>query len=912
MQMRIRILTGILLISLSPAVFPQEGYSVDWDYTGQPLEVFIREAESRHPVNFFYMDEWIGALVLGNYPGRTTISAILDTLFTGKDLYHYERPGGNIIFTRDYAVRLPGGKDSGDGIFVPGADDKQNGGVSISTGNLVVNIGNPSAANLTGNVTLSGLITNRDTKENVAGVTVQVPALTAGTISNAYGFYSISIPRGRHSLKFTFIGMRERVVDLNLYDSGELNIDMTSVLIPLKEAVITAEKDITLQRTGSGVEKISVSSFRLMPSAMGESDITKSLLLLPGVHTVGEGSAGLNVRGGSADQNLVLLYGAPLYNTSHFFGFFSAVNPDIIRDVTLYKGSIPAKYGGRLASVLEITPRDGDRSEFSGSAGISPVTAHFTAEGPIIDDTLFYMITGRRTYSNWILKLLEDPALRNSRAMFYDLNGRLAWDLGRKNKIDVSGYFSNDAFRLNSDTTYNYINSIASLRWRHYFNSRFFSSMTLSNSSYSYDISSLRVPEESFSLHHRINTTGLKAEFNWFRGRNEINFGTDISRHSVIPGDYLPADAASLVIPNSIQRQRALETAVWIEDNFTVTSTLSVSGGIRLGTFHAFGPQTVTTYSPGFPRNIATVADTLYFKGNRIYRNYAKPEFRLSANFRAGSSSSFKLSYNHTNQYLHLLTNTTAISPTDTWKLSDYHLEPQSADQFAAGFYKMLSRNRVEASAEIYYKKINNMIDFKGGTDLVMNEYLERDLVNVRGKAYGMELLVRKPEGRARWSAGYTWSKILLRNLTSFDEELINSGNWFPASFDRPHNLILTLNYIYSRRVSLSANYNYSSGRPVTYPVSTYSIGDVVLMHYSERNRYRLPYYSRLDISVRISGDLRLKKLANPHWIFSIYNVTGRKNVYSVFFRNEGGMVKGYYLSVFGRPIPSLSLNFDF
>lgn len=910
--MNLRIITGIILLSVSPLVYPQEGYHVDWEYSGQPLEMFIRQAESVHPVKFFYRSEWIAGIVLGNYPGKTTLGAILDTLFAGRKIYHYERPGGNIILTGEYEVRLPGRKNTGKGTFIPaapGGDDSETG---IASGSMVLNIGNPSAARLPGNVTLSGWISNRDTKENVAGVTVQVPALSAGTISNAYGFYTISVPRGRYSLKFTFIGMKERMVDVNLYDNGELNIDMASVLIPLKEAVITAEKDITLQRPGSGIEKISAASFRSMPSAMGESDITKSLLLLPGVNTVGEGSAGFNVRGGSADQNLVLLYGAPLYSTSHFFGFFSAVNPDIIKDVTLYKGSIPAKYGGRLASVLDISPRDGSRSEFSGSAGISPVTAHFTIEGPLIADTLYYLITGRRTYSNWILRLLEDPSLRDSRAMFQDFNARLAWDRGKKDRIDLSGYLSNDSFRLNSDTTYKYMNSIVSLRWRHYFNSRFFSSLTLSNSNYNYNISSIRVPEEAFSLRHRINTTGLKVDFNWFRGRNEINFGADLMRHSVVPGDYLPGDKASLVIPNSIQRQKALETAVWLEDNFTVTGSLSVSGGIRLGTFHALGPQTVISYNPGFPRDIDSVSDTLTFAGNKIYRSYARPEYRFSANFRTGINSSFKLSYNHTNQYLHLLTNTTAISPTDTWKLSDYHLRPQSADQFAAGFYKMLNKNRIEASVEIYYKNIENMIDFKGGTDLIMNEYIERDLVNVRGKAYGMEMLLRKPEGRIRWSAGYTLSKILVKNKTSFEEELINAGNWFPASFDRPHDLILTFNYIHSRRVSLSANYNYTSGRPVTYPVSTYSIGDVVLMHYSDRNKYRLPYYSRLDVSVRISGDLRSKKLANPYWVFSIYNVTGRKNVYSVYFENERGMVRGYYLSVFGRPIPSLSLNFDF
>lgn len=910
--MRTRVLTGIVFLSISSAIFPQLGYKADWDYPGQSLEEFIRQAETTHHVKFFFRREWIHDIVLGNYPGKTTLGSVLDTLFTGRNIYFYERPGGNIILTREFEIRLPDQEITGERVFVPSATGQDDREAGLATGVMVVNIGNPAAAKLPGKATLSGWITNRETRENVAGVTVQIPALSVGTISNAYGFYTFQVPRGRHSLKFTFVGMKERMVDINLYDNGELNIDMASVLIPLKEAVITAEKDITLQRPGSGIEKISSASFRSMPSAMGESDITKSLLLLPGVNTIGEGSAGFNVRGGSADQNLVLLYGAPLYSTSHFFGFFSAVNPDIIRDVTLYKGSIPSKHGGRLASVLDISSRDGNRKEFSGSAGISPVTAHFTVEGPVITDTLYYLITGRRTYSNWILKLFEDQSLSNSRAMFQDINARFAWEPGRKDKIDLSGYLSNDGFRLNSDTTYKYINSIGSLRWRHYFNNHFFSSLTLSNSNYNYEISSLRVAEESFSLKHRINTTGLKADFNWFSGRNEVNFGADLLRHSVIPGDYLPAARASLVIPRSIQRQKALETAIWIEDNFTATGSVSVSGGIRIGTFHALGPQTVIAYSPGSSRNIDSVTDTLNFEGNKPYRSYARPEFRLSANFRTGNKSSFKLSYNHTNQYLHLLTNTTAISPTDTWKLSDYHLRPQSADQYAAGFYRMLNKNRIEASAEIYYKNITNMIDFKGGTNLIMNEYVERDLVNVRGRAYGMELTVRKPEGRIRWSAGYTWSRIMVGNMTSFSEELINSGNWFPASFDRPHDLILTFNYIHSRRVSISANYNYGSGRPVTYPVSTYSIGNVVLMRYSDRNKYRLPYYSRLDISVRISGDLRSDKLANPYWVFSIYNVTGRKNVYSAYFKNERGMVRGYYLSVFGRPIPSLSLNFDF
>lgn len=910
--MRIKAIFFSLFFLFFPVVISQEKHVIDWNYAGRSFETFVMQTESLYPVKFFYSGEWIRDLTLGSYGNNRMLDEILDTLFKGKSIYYYHRGDGKIILTKDFAIKTPEDNPHESRNFIPGPDYSGKPGEEISKGNLVADIGNPANRNRHGNVLLSGYITDRETKEPVAGVTVFLPKLSAGTISNAHGFYSISIPRGSHTMRFTFIGMKERIIDLNLYDTGELSLEMVSVLTPLKEAVITAEKDIVLQRPEVGVEKVNVAAFRLMPTSMGEADITKSLLLMPGVHSVGEGSAGFNVRGGSADQNLILLYGAPVYNSSHFFGFFSAVNPDIIKDVTLFKGGIPGRYGGRLASVLDIIARDGNRTVFKGNAGISPVTTHFSVEGPIRKDSIFYLITGRKTYSNWLLGFFENPSLRNSRISFYDLNARIAYDVNRKNKVDFSVYYSNDSFRLNSDTTYKYQNNITALRWRHFFSSRFFSSLTLSNSLYKYDISSLRVPQEAFVLNHRINSTGLKADFNWFQGRNEFNFGTDITRYDVLPGKYFPADELSIVVPNSIENQRALETALYFEDKFVVTNYLSINAGLRFASFFALGPQTVLKYEPGFSRSIPSITDTIHFDRLKNYKTYAGPELRLSANFRLSASSSLKLNYNHTRQYLHMLSNTTSISPSDIWKLSDYHLKPQSCDQFAAGYYRMLNKNKIEASAEIYYKNIGNMIDFKGGTDLIMNQYIERDLVNVNGKAYGIEVLVKKPEGRTRWSIGYTFSRVLIRNTESFNEELINSGRWFPASFDRPHDLIITLNYLYSRRVSFSANYNFSSGRPVTYPVSSYKIGDIVLTHYSERNKYRLPDYSRLDIALRVSGDLKTKKLMHPYWIFSVYNLTGRQNVYSVFFKNEGNIVRGYYLSVFGRAIPSISLYFDF
>lgn len=910
--MKIRVLIATLLFILSPLSDAQENYLIDWDFTGQSFEAFVQKAESQYPVKFFYNEDWIKNLTLGRYGDKKMLKEILDTLFHGQSIYYYNNETGNIILTKNIAIKTIKEKPLKNQSYIPGMGYSENAEAKKAGGNLVVDIGSPADRNKPGNVTLSGYITNQDSREAVAGVTVYIPKLSAGTISNAYGFYTLNVPRGIYSVKFTFIGMKERTIDLNLYGPGEFNVEMKSVLIPLKEAVITAEKDITLQQFEVGVEKVNITSFRLMPTSMGESDITKSILLIPGVQSVGEGSAGFNVRGGSADQNLILLYGAPVYNSSHFFGFFSAVNSDIIRDVTLYKGGIPARYGGRLSSVLDISPRDGNRREFTGNTGISPITTHFVVEGPIKKDTIFYLIAGRTTYSNWILGLFENLALKNSRTFFYDLNAHITYDLNKKNKIDFSAYYSHDSFRFNSDTTYKYENNIAAFRWRHYFSNHLFSSVTLNNSYYKYNISSLRVPQEAFVLSHRINSTGLKADFNWFTGRSEFNFGADLNRYDVMPGNYIPADDSSIVIPRSIAKQRAVEAAFYFENKYIVTNYLSVNAGLRITSFFALGPQTVFIYNPAFPRSISSVTDTITFTSLNNYKTYAGPELRLSANFRLDDNSSFKLNYNHTKQYLHLLSNTTSISPSDIWKLCDYHLQPQSGDQFAAGYYRMLNKNKIEASAEIYYKKIDNMADFKGGTDLIMNEYIERDLINVYGKAYGLELLFKKPEGRIRWSIGYTYSRVLIRSKGSFNEELINSGKWFPANFDKPHDLILTFNYLFSRRVSFSANYNFSSGRPVTYPVSSYMIGDIVLTHYSDRNKYRIPDYSRFDLSVKISGNLKSKRIAHPHWIFSIYNVTGRQNVYSVFFRREKNIVKGYYLSVFGRPIPSISFNFDF
>jgi hypothetical protein len=910
MKLKIHIL--ILILSLSVNLGAQEKYRIASNYKDISFIDFVTRVESILPVKFFYRDDWVKDLKLGDYQGCTTLSCIMDNLLKGTSLYYYIDDFGNIVITNNYAVKVSNTAEDKSNKFLPPSDFSGSSENQQIAGNSSVEIGNPAEKNKAGNVVISGYIKNKSTKEPVAGVTVFIQKLSIGTISNEYGFYTLTVPRGVHLLQFSFVGMREKVVNLNLYGNGELNIDMNSVLIPLKETIVSAQKSVTLQRFEVGAEKINIASFKLLPTTMGESDIIKSVLLIPGVQSVGEGSAGFNVRGGSADQNLILLYGAPVYNSSHFFGFFSAVNSDIIKDVTLYKGGIPSRYGGRISSVLDIGSKEGNRNEFAGSAGISPITAHISLEGPIIKDTLTYILTARTTYSNWIFGLIHNPSLRNSRASFYDLNGKLTYDLDKNNKIDFSAYTSHDAFRFNSDTAYSYNNNIFALKWRHFFTSRFFSALSINNSSYDYDISSQNIPAEAFVLSHKVNNTGFNADFNWFLGRNEINFGLDIKRYAIVPGSYLPNSDSSLVLPRTIEKERAWEGALYIDDKFLLTDYLSVNVGMRMSAYYSFGPQSVMIYNSDYSKNTSTIIDTLNFKSGEVISKYGGLEPRVSLNFRISSKNSFKINYNRTRQYLHLLSNSTSISPTDTWKLCDYYLKPQIGDQVALGFYELLFKNSFEASAEVYYKGIRNMVDYKGGTNLIMDDNIEKDIVNVKGKAYGLELVLKKTEGKSRYSIGYTYSRTFIKSIGTFSDEIINSGKWFPANYDKPNDLVVTYNYLFSRRFSFSANYTYSSGRPITYPVATYDINDKMLVAYSDRNEYRIPDYSRLDLSFKVSGNLRSHRIAHPYWTFSVYNILGRENVYSVYFKNDENMVKGYKLSVFGRAIPSLTFNFDF
>jgi hypothetical protein len=885
---------------------------VTWDYKGQTFSEFATSAESILGVNFFYREEWTEGIRLMDYGTQPLLGNVLERLFTGINIYFVSDNDKNIIITKNYRIKTFSDESDKKEQFLPPTEYKETKDERKPDENLVAEIGNPAEKGRPGNVIVSGYVRIKGSGEALTGAAIYIKELSRGTVTNEYGYYSITLPRGDYNIRFSFMGMKELVYKTAIYGSGEFDVDMTETLIALGETVVTADRNNIHERFEVGLEKLNMSTFKLMPTSLGEADVLKSLLLIPGVTTVGEGSAGFNVRGGAADQNLILLYGAPVFNTSHFFGFFTSINSDIIKDVLLYKGGIPAQYGGRISSVIDIIPKDGSKDIFKGNAGISPVTAHLTVEIPLIKDKMSMIIAGRSTYSNWILGLIEDQAIRNSKAFFYDFNGRIVYDINPANRIELSAYLSHDSFKFNTDTTYNYNNKIISLRWRHTFNNTFQVQVSANSSLYDYSVNSDQNPENSFLLKHEVNYSNIKTDFNLHsKSNHRLNFGAEIIRYSIFPGTLYPG-TGSLVTYKMLENEKAFEGAFYAEDRITITDRLSASLGLRYSFFSDIGPRMIRIYDPDYPMSPSTVTDTLNAKSGEIFKTYSGPEYRFSLNFLLTRKSSIKLNISRTMQYLHMLTNTTSISPTDTWKLSDYHLKPQTGDQYSAGYYISFPQKGLDLAVEAYYKHMRNMSDFKGGAKLTMNEFIETEILNVTGKAYGIELSIKKNIRKVSWSIGYTYSRILMQSKTNFESDAINSGHWFPASYDKPNNLNIAFNYTATRRFSFSFDYTYSTGRPVTYPIAVYMSSDQWMVQYSDRNKYRIPYYSRLDISARLNGNLKSSKIINPYWTFSLFNALGRANVYSVYFTTSGNIVKGYKLSVFARSIPTIAYNFNF
>lgn len=901
-----------------------QGKSISVNFQQATIEQFVTELEAKSGFHFFYDPIQFDSLKVTLQATNKPIENILSQAFKNTDF--------SFAITKQQQVFLTKGREIQTGLAVgyfgitvanataanisvspANADpDKDKKIPEATTENKLYEIGLKTNTIEAGTATLSGYVKEAKSGESVTGASIYVTNTKTGVATDQFGYFTIKLPKGRQVLSVRGIGMRDTRRQIILYSDGKIIIEMQEQVTSLKEVKISAEKVANVRNVQLGVNRLDIKSIKQVPTVFGEADILRVVLTLPGVQSVGEATTGFNVRGGSADQNLILMNDATIYNPSHFFGFFSSFNPDIVKDIELYKSSIPERFGGRLSSVLDVTNREGNKKKFTGSAGIGLITSRLNVEGPIIKDKTSFSFGGRTTYSDWLLKLLPD-AYKHSSASFYDLNLDISHQIDDKNNLYLTSYISRDKFKLNSDTAYSYSNRNINLKWKHNFNNKLFSVITAGIDRYQYDVSSADNPVNAYKLNFDINQSNFKTDFTYYLNRkNTVDFGLSSIYYKLHPGSFQPLGAQSLVAPDVVATQQALESALYLGDKFDVTDDLSISGGVRYSIYNFLGPQTVYNYAPNLPKTSTNQLDSTNYASGKFIKTYSGPEIRLSARYQLGDNLSIKGGYNTLRQYIHLLSNTTAISPTDVWQLSDPNIKPQYGDQVSLGLYHNLKSNTIETSVEVYYKRLRDYLDYKSGANLVLNHHIETDVVGTEGKAYGIELLVKKATGKANGWISYAYSRTFLRQNDPNVGDLINGGAYYPANFDKPHSFNFIGNYRFSHRFSVSLNLTYSTGRPITLPIAKYEYGGSERVFYSDRNQYRIPDYFRSDFSMNIEGNHKVHQLTHNSFTIGVYNLTGRQNAYSTFFTEQGGAINGYKLSIFARPIPFINYNIRF
>lgn len=767
-------------------------------------------------------------------------------------------------------------------------------------------------------VTLSGVVSDANNNETLIGVSVYVSELNIGTYTNEYGFYSITLPKGNYTLQISYIGFETFSEKLEINQNVKKNFSLKESKQELKEVVITENAYKTnIKKPEMSVNKLAISTIKQMPVLMGEVDIIKSLLFLPGVTNAGEGQSGFNVRGGGADQNLVLLDEATLYNTSHVFGLFSVFNADAIKDLKLYKGGIPSRFGGRAASVLDVYQKDGNSNKFSMNGGIGLISSRLLAEGPIVKDKGSFLIAGRGSYAHLFLKLTDN---KNS-AYFYDLNTKLNYKLNENNNLYLSGYFGRDIFNLNESFRNTYGNSTLNMRWNHLFSDKLFSNLSVIYSNYFYG---LELDFIGFNWESTIQNHNLKYDFKYYASdKVKFNFGVNVTKFDINPGTIEPLDENSSINFRQLDKKYAFENALYAEVEQNLTEKLSVMYGIRFSSFYRVGASTINYYDNNQPvlydeelkiYEKATPTSTKYFGSNEKIADYSNFEPRFTISYEIDKDQSVKAGYNRMVQYMQLVSNTASPTPLDVWTPSDNYIKPQIADQVAVGYFKNFKDGDYTLELETYYKKVQNRIDYIDGADLIANEAIEQVLLNGRMRSYGLEMMLRKNEGRLNGWISYTLSRSEQQTPGRTPTEIgINNGDWYRSAYDKTHNLAVTGSYKLNKKWSFGANFTLQSGQPVTYPTGKYVFQGVTVPSYNSRNEDRLPAYHRMDISATLTPKKFENRKFKGEWVFGIYNIYSRYNAASITFRQnaETGANEAVKLSIFGI-VPSVSYNFKF
>lgn len=745
---------------------------------------------------------------------------------------------------------------------------------------------------------LHGTIKEERTGEVIIGASLSVAEIASGTLSNEYGFYSLTLPQGLYMLQVSAIGMKPKQVNIEVNSDQKLDVLMEEEVTSLQEVrVTTTAPGRSLKNPQMSVERINVQEVRTLPVLFGERDVLKTIQLLPGVKSAGEGSSGFYVRGGAADQNLILLDEAPVYNASHLLGFFSTFNSDAIKNVTLYKGAMPAQYGGRLSSVVDIKMNDGNNQDFDVSGGIGLIASRLNVEGPLQKDRSSFLLSGRRTYADLFLKLLGDSSLRKTKLYFYDLNAKTNFILGEQDRLFLSGYFGRDVLSQDKLAGINWGNITGTLRWNHIFNKSLFSNTSLIFSNYDYKIN-INNEAADYGILSRIRDWNLKEDLQWYAGsQHTVTAGLNAIYHTIKPGEISVTDMAQ----QGLQDRYSVENAVYVNDAWRINDRWSISAGIRLSAFTILGKgEYYELNSEG------KVVDTSHYSRGEVVKTYYTPEPRFAASYQLDKNSALKFSFTRNVQNLHLISNSTSSSPTDKWIASTNIIKPEIADQVAAGYYKNISNARYELTIEAYYKAMQRQIDYRNGAQVFTNEAIETQLLFGKGRAYGIEWLLKKKSGRLNGWLSYTLSK------TERKIEGINNNQWYNARQDRTHDIAIVGIYQLNQKWTLSANWVYYTGDAVTYPSGKYRIDNEVYFYYSERNGYRMPNYHRLDVGA--TKQLKTRKRFSSELVFSIFNVYGRANAYQIDFRESEDnpeKTEAVKTSLFTF-VPSISYNFKF
>ena len=773
-------------------------------------------------------------------------------------------------------------------------------------------------AQTSGESTLSGYIKDLDSGETLIGASVFIPSLSVGTTSNEYGFYSLTVPSGTYQVEYSYIGFDTKTEEINLISNITKDIEMGEDIAQLTEIVVTSEaEDKNVSGTEISVNKLDIRTITKIPALLGEVDVIRSIQLLPGVSTVGEGATGFNVRGGGVDQNLVLLDEAPVYNSSHLFGFFSVFNPDAVKDVKLFKGGIPARYGGRLSSILDVRMKEGNNKKPAVSGGIGFIFSRLAVEAPIVKEKASFILAGRRSYIDVLARPLLTDDLDDTALNFFDITLKTNYKISEKDRIFLSGYLGRDNFRFGENAGFDWGNRTATLRWNHLFNDKLFSNFTAFFSNYDYRIMFGSDDQDSFDWDAAILNLSLKADVSYFLNpKNLITFGGQAIEHEFRPGNAIGVSQGEST-EFSVPFKHALEAGVFIENEQTVNSKISLQYGLRLSYFNYVGDGVAYTFAetePGERKELVSVSEP--FDRWESIEDYLNLEPRASIKYQLNSTSSLKLGYNRIAQYLHLISNSTAASPLDVWLPSTNNLKPQIANQIALGYFKNFRNNEYVTSAEIYYKDFENQLDFIDGADLFVNPLIEAELLAGDGRAFGLEVQVEKKKGKFTGWISYT----LARSERLI--EGINNGEWFPNRFDQTHNLSTTLFYELNDRWTFSTNFVYNTGTPATFPTGRIEQQGFIIPEVSNdvRNNVRIPDFHRLDVSATFRGKKYKEKKLKGEWVFSAYNVYNRRNPFSIFFEQDGNRTasgdpirtEAIRLSVVGSVIPSVAYNFKF